>query len=502
MTDKSKKKSPGNDLSLVYSKIPPQNKDAEKAVLGVILLEKGAFERSAEYLKPELFYVEAHGLIYQAIQALALRGHPIDLITVAEELQRNNDLERVGGAYYLTTLTNQVTGSAHVEHHCRIVYEKYLKREMIRLCGEFTGLAYEDSEDVFDLMDSFEGRYQQLALQRNTTEITDLTVTLVERYKRLMQLQAQDTHITGIPSGFKLLDVITHGWQNTDLIILAARPAVGKTAFALNIARNAAGITLPNGKTVFVVLFSLEMSKGQLVDRITSAESDVWLERIMTGQIDDTGLKRVYTHGMQPLSGVPLFIDDTAALNIYQLRSKFRYTKRKYGGPNVQFLVIIDYLQLMSGVEDRVVKNREQEISHISRNLKKLAKEEDIPVIALSQLSRAVEQRGAKDGSRIPQLSDLRESGAIEQDADMVMFMYRPEYYDVNTDAMGESTKGLTEISIAKHRNGKLDTIKLKAMLHIQKFTDWDGLEQTKQQISRSWRPSQEDPGFDELNFK
>jgi replicative DNA helicase len=269
-----------------------------------------------------------------------------------------------------------------------------------------------------------------------------------------------------VPTGFPSLDHITYGWQPTDLIILAARPSVGKTAFALNLARNAA---LHPRKSIPVGFFSLEMSAGQLVQRILSAESEIWLEKIARGRLQEHEMKQLYAKGIQRLAQAPIFIDDTAALNIFELRAKCRRLKNKH---NVG-LIIIDYLQLMSGTGENRNTNREQEISRISRDLKGLAKELQVPIIALSQLSREVEKR--KEGSKMPQLSDLRESGAIEQDADMVMFLYRPEYYDINANEMGESNKGETHVRIAKHRNGSLETIKLKALLHIQKFIEEDG---------------------------
>ncbi|MCW3117829.1 MAG: primary replicative helicase, partial [Chitinophagaceae bacterium] len=279
-------------------------------------------------------------------------------------------------------------------------------------------------------------------------------------------LRHKNEDVTGVPTGFPSLDRVTYGWQNTDLIILAARPAVGKTAFALNLARNAA---LNASKPTPVAFFSLEMSAGQLVQRILSAESEIWLEKISRGKMEEHEMKQLYAKGIQRLAQAPIFIDDTPALNIFELRAKCRRLKNKH---NIG-MVIIDYLQLMSGTGDNKNGNREQEISNISRNLKGLSKELNIPIIALSQLSRAVETR--KEGNKMPQLSDLRESGAIEQDADMVMFLYRPEYYDITANEMGESNRGETHVRIAKHRNGSLETIKLKALLHIQKFVEDEG---------------------------
>lgn len=466
--DRKQRRKTQLDLStMVYGKVPPQAKDLEEAVLGAIMLEKNAFDTVVEILKPECFYVEAHQRIYKAIQGLANKSQPIDILTVTEELRTREELEMVGGPYYVTKLTNAVVSSAHIEAHSRIILQKFIQRELIRISGEIIGDAYEDSTDVFDLLDDAESKLFEITNNHLRKDYNSIDTVLVNTIKRIEDLRQRNEEVTGVPSGFTHLDKVTYGWQNTDLIILAARPAVGKTAFALNLARNAA---MHATKPTPVALFSLEMSAGQLVQRILSAESEIWLEKIARGKMEEHEMKQLYARGIQRLAQAPLFIDDTPALNIFELRAKCRRLKNKH---NIG-MIIIDYLQLMSGTGENRNGNREQEISNISRNLKGLAKELNVPIIALSQLSRAVEQRGAKEGSRVPQLSDLRESGAIEQDADMVMFLYRPEYYDVTTSAEGENIKGLTEVKIAKHRNGTLETVKLKALLHIQKFTNWD----------------------------
>lgn len=450
----------------VVGNLPPQATAVEKDVLGTILLFKDGYDLASAVLSPNCFYDDRHGKIYQAMQDLSRASRPIDHNTVAEQLRKADALETVGGEHYLRVLTNSVVSNANLETHCQIIYEKFLKRELIRLGGKMVIDSYSDSVDVFELMDEFEKDYQNLTSARGQ-DIADLSGVLVERMTRMVELQKKDSHVTGVTTGFHSLDLVTHGWQPTDLIILAARPSVGKTAFALNLARAAANSGVPVG------LFSLEMSKGQLADRMISAESEVYLDKITTGKMEEHYLKVIFQRGIQPLAGMKVFIDDTAALNVFELRAKARRLKQKY---NIG-LIIIDYLQLMSGVEDRRINNREQEISNISRNLKKLAKELNVPIIALSQLSRAVEQRGGQ--KKEPQLSDLRESGAIEQDADTVMFMYRPEYYDIHSDEQGESTQGLTEISIKKHRHGRLasgpEAIKLRAKLEIQKFVPWEG---------------------------
>jgi replicative DNA helicase len=463
---KTRRKSGTPELNtLMYGKVPPQAKELEDAVLGAIMLEKSAFDTVAEILKPECFYVEANQRIFRAMQGLQQKSMPIDLLTVAEELKTREELELIGGPYYITRLTNAVVSAANIEYHSRIILQKFIQRELIRISGEIIGDAYEDSTDVFDLLDEAESKLFDITNNHLRRDYQSMDAVLVNTVQRIEDLRTRSEDITGVPSGFNTLDKITFGWQSTDLIILAARPSVGKTAFALNLARNAA---LHPTKPTSVAFFSLEMSAGQLVQRILSAESEIWLEKISRGRLEEHEMKQLYKKGIDRLTKAPIHIDDTAALNIFELRAKCRRLKSKH---NVG-LIIIDYLQLMSGAGDNRNGNREQEISKISRDLKGLAKELQVPIIALSQLSREVEKRGAKGDAKIPQLSDLRESGAIEQDADMVMFLYRPEYYDITSNEMGESNKGETHVRIAKHRNGQLDTVKLKALLHIQKFVE------------------------------
>lgn len=465
--DRKLRRKPSIDLTtMVYGKVPPQAKDLEEAVLGAIMLEKSAFDVVIEILKPECFYVEAHQRIFRSMQGLAQKSQPIDILTVVEELKSREELEMVGGPYYITKLTNAVVSAANIETHSRIILQKFIQRELIRISGEIIGDAYEDSTDVFDLLDDAESKLFEITNNHLRKNFDSIDTVLVKTIQRIEDLRNKNEDISGVPSGFPTLDNITYGWQPTDLIILAARPSVGKTAFALNLARNAA---LHPTKPTSVAVFSLEMSAGQLVQRILSAESEIWLEKIARGKLEEHEMKQLYAKGIQRLAQAPIFIDDTAALNIFELRAKCRRLKNKH---NVG-LIIIDYLQLMSGAGENRNTNREQEISRISRDLKGLAKELQVPIVALSQLSREVEKR--KEGNKMPQLSDLRESGAIEQDADMVMFLYRPEYYDITANEMGESNKGETHVRIAKHRNGSLETIKLKALLHIQKFIEDDG---------------------------
>ncbi|MBX2939587.1 MAG: replicative DNA helicase [Ferruginibacter sp.] len=450
---------------MAFGKVPPQARDLEEAVLGAIMLEKGAFDAASEILKPECFYVEAHQRVFRAMQSLALKSMPIDLLTVVEELKFNGDLDMVGGAYYLTKLTNTVVSSANIETHSRIILQKFIQRELIRVSSETIRDAFEDTIDVFTMLDDAESRLFEITNNHLKKNFDNINEVLVDTIKRIEDMRNREEDITGVYTGFPTLDHVTYGWQPTDLIILAARPSVGKTAFALNLARSAA--MHPVRKTP-VGFFSLEMSSSQLVQRILSAESEIPLEKITRGKLEDYEMEQLIARGVTKLNQAQIFIDDTAALNIFELRSKARRLKNKY---NVG-LIIIDYLQLMSGAGDNRNANREQEISRISRDLKGLAKELQIPVIALSQLSREVEKR--KEGSKIPQLSDLRESGAIEQDADMVMFLYRPEYHEINQNEHGESLKGHTQIRIAKHRNGSLENIDLMAKLEFQKFVEMD----------------------------
>jgi replicative DNA helicase len=485
---KMRRKPPVDLSTMVYGKIPPQAKELEEAVLGAIMLETSAFDTVVEILKPECFYLEGHQRIYRAMQGLAQKSQPIDILTVVEELRTRSELDIVGGPYYVTKLTNSVVSSANIETHSRIILQKFIQRELIRISGEIIGDAYEDSTDVFDLLDDAESKLFEITNNHLRKNFDSIDSVLVKTIQRIEDLRHRQDEITGVPSGFASLDRVTYGWQTTDLIILAARPAVGKTAFALNLARNAA---LHPTKPTPVAFFSLEMSSAQLVQRILSAESEIFMEKIARGRLEEHEMKQLYKKGIDRLAKAPIFIDDTPALNIFELRAKCRRLKNKH---HVGF-IIIDYLQLMSGAGDNKNGNREQEISRISRDLKGLAKELQVPIIALSQLSRAVESR--KEGEKIPQLSDLRESGAIEQDADMVMFLYRPEYYGITANENGESNKGETHVKIAKHRNGSLETIKLRALLHIQKFTEYgdDDFGGIGMPGGGNWKPVQDNEG-------
>lgn len=460
---KTRRKASTPDLSAnIYGKVPPQARELEEAVLGAILLEKDKLTDVMEILpKPDCFYVDIHQRIYASILRLQNKNTEIDMLTVMEELRTSDELELIGGAYVLTKLTQSVVTSAHVLAHARIVMQKYIQRELIRIGGEIVSDSFENKSDVFDLLDKAEQDLFEIGnsyLKKDSESIQEILVRTMEEIE---EARKNKDDITGVPSGFPSLDDITGGWQKTDLIILAARPAVGKTAFALNLAVNAA---LNKDKPYGVAVFSLEMGSTQLVKRLLSMVTEVRLENISRGSLQEFELIQMQER-MDRLVKAPIFLDDQAGLNIFELRAKCRRLKTKHDIG----LIIIDYLQLMHGTEKG--GNREQEISKISRELKGLAKELQVPIIALSQLSRAVETRTGDKG-KIPQLSDLRESGAIEQDADMVMFIYRPEYHGISNDEHGMPVAGETHINIAKHRNGRLDSVKLKAQLEYQKFIE------------------------------
>lgn len=456
-----RRKSLSNSLSGL-GKLPPQAVDLEEAVLGALMLEKDALSIVIDIVKAESFYKDSHQKIFEAITNLFQKSSPVDLLTVTAELRKMGSLDIIGGAYYLTQLTDRVVSAANIEYHARIVSQKYLQRELIKISSEIITNAYDDTTDIFDLLDTAEKSLFEVAqsnLRRDTQKIDDIMRTAVDA---LEKLRDRTDSLTGIPSGFTALDRVTSGWQPSDLVIIAARPAMGKTAFVLSCARNAAVL---HDKPVAV--FSLEMSSLQLVNRLISGETEIEQEKLKRGTLADHEWTQLHSR-IGKLTEAPLLIDDTPALNVFEFRAKCRRLKAQY---DIQ-MVIVDYLQLMHGKADGKGGNREQEIGSISRALKSVAKELNIPVIALSQLSRAVESRPA--ASKRPQLSDLRESGSIEQDADMVLFLYRPEYYGLLEDEAGNSTAGIAEVIIAKHRNGELATVPLKFVGKFVKFQDLD----------------------------
>ncbi|MFM2375214.1 MAG: hypothetical protein RLZZ165_311, partial [Bacteroidota bacterium] len=446
--------------SLRSGRIPPQALEMEQAVIGALLLEKDALNKIVDVLRPEMFYKEGHELIYESVNKLFQNSEPIDLLTVKNHLSNTGMLEAAGGVYYLTELTSKVASAANIEYHARVIAQKYLMRELIKIGDGVVNAAFDETTDVFDLLDRTEQDLFSLSetnLRRNYMAMGDLVVSTL---KRLEAVQGTEGGVTGVASGFSLLDQMTSGFHPADLVIIAARPAMGKTAFTLTMARNAAvRFGVP---TAF---FSLEMDASQLVQRLLCSEAEVDAQKVRTGRLERYEWEQL-TNRIGALSKAPLYIDDTPALSIMDLRAKGRRLKAE---KNIG-MIIIDYLQLMTGT----VKgggNREQEIAGISRSLKELAKELSIPIIALSQLSRAVETRG---GDKKPMLSDLRESGSIEQDADMVMFLYRPEYYGLTTYEDGGSTSNVCEVIIAKQRSGPVGDVKLQFLKKYGKFSDLD----------------------------
>lgn len=448
------------DISENLGKLPPQALDLEEVVLGALMLEKNALNAVVEFLKPEHFYLETHKEIYTAIVDLFKSTEPVDMRTVVNQLRKTGKLELVGGAYYIAELTAKVSSAANIEYHARVVMEMAIKRELIQVASQIQSDAYEDTTDVFELLDKTEQSVFQISdsnLRKNYDNMRNLMARAIQ------ELQVMKEHkdgLTGVPSGFTELDRMTSGWQRSDLVIIAARPGMGKTAFVVSALRNAAvDFKIP------VAIFSLEMASIQLVNRMISAEAELESEKIKKGNLAEHEWAQL-VHKTSRLSSAPIFIDDTPALSILELRAKCRRLKAEHG---IQ-IIVIDYLQLMRGEQGG---NREQEIASISRSLKGIAKELNVPVLALSQLSRSVETRG---GDKKPQLSDLRESGSIEQDADIVMFLYRPEYYKITVDEEGMPTQGTGEVIIAKHRNGSTGNVKLKFIGKYTKFADLDSV--------------------------
>jgi len=444
-------------------KLPPQAIDLEEAVLGALMLEKNPVNDVIDILKPESFYKEPHQKIYGAIVDLFGASEPIDILTVTNKLRSKGELDLVGGPFYISQLTNRVASTAHAETHARIIAQKYIMRELIRISGETIRNAYDETTDVFDLLDRAESELYGVAEGNIRKNYDSMSQIMKQAIDQIEQAQNQGDGISGINSGFTELDRITAGWQRSDMIVIAARPGMGKTAFVLSMARNSAvQFNHP------VAIFSLEMNSIQLVNRLISSETQIPGDKLRKGNLERHEYEQLHAR-IGPLSKAPIFIDDTPALSIFELRAKARRLKQQHDID----LIIIDYLQLMTAGSSKA-GNREQEISTISRSIKEIAKELNVPIIALSQLSRSVETRG---GDKRPMLSDLRESGAIEQDADIVTFIYRPEYYGITSDEEGNSTNNTGEIIIAKHRNGSLGSVNLKFIPHLAKFTDMDTMD-------------------------
>ena len=441
-----------------YGHLQPQAPELEEAVLGALMIEKDAYSLVSEILRPESFYEHRNQLIYAAITDLAIQQKPIDILTVTEQLRSRGDLDEVGGPFYITQLSGKVASSAHIEYHARIIAQKFLARELISFTSNIQTKAFDETQDVDDLMQEAEGKLFEISQQNMKKDYTQINPVIDEAYKLIQKAAARTDGLSGLESGFTKLDKMTSGWQNSDLIIIAARPAMGKTAFVLSMAKNmAVNFNTP------VALFSLEMSNVQLVNRLIVNVCEIPGEKIKSGRLESYEWEQL-DFKIKELYDAPIFVDDTPSLSVFELRTKARRLVREHGIK----CIIIDYLQLMnaSGMN---FGSREQEVSTISRSLKGLAKELNIPIIALSQLNRGVEARQGVEGKR-PQLADLRESGAIEQDADMVCFIHRPEYYKITEDERGNSLIGLAEIIIAKHRNGAVGDVRLRFKSEFAKF--------------------------------
>ena len=438
------------DLSAL-GMVPPHNIEAEQAVLGCMLLDSDVIPTVTELIRSSDFYREDHREICEAIIDIVEKAGPVDIITVAEQLQQRGTLEKVGGIDYLASITSAVPTTANARHYAKIVEEKSLLRKLIKASQEIAGMSYEGAEEAEFVLDKAEKTIFDIIERRSTQGFTHIKDVLLETFNRLEELYNSKSPITGVPTGFTDLDMKTAGLQNSDLILIAARPGMGKTAMALNIAQYAAV-----QKHVPVALFNLEMSKDQLVNRMLCSEVMVDSHKMRTGKLDDEDWKKI-AKALGPLSEAPIYIDDTPGLTVMDIRAKCRRLKleKKLG------LVVIDYLQLMRGRGK--TENRQQEVSEISRSLKILAKELNVPVVTMSQLSRGPESRT----DHRPMLSDLRESGAIEQDADIVMFLYRDDYYNPDSDK-----KNIAEVIVAKHRNGSTGTVYLKWFDKYTKFAN------------------------------
>ncbi|ATV34071.1 replicative DNA helicase [Prevotella intermedia] len=461
---KSTRRRPAAPIDTSFGHLQPQALDIEKVVLGALMIDSDAFTVVSEMIRPETFYDPRHQKIYGAIQALNLHEKPVDIMTVAEELKRSGELEEVGGPAYIVELSSHVASSAHIEYHGRILAQKFLARQLIQFASMIETEAFDETIDVDELMQRAEGSLFELSQKNMAQEYTQID-PIVKQAHELLQKAAHNQEnggLTGISTGFTQLDKITAGWQPSDLVIIAGRPAMGKTSFALSLAKNIA-----IDSRVPVAFFSLEMNNVQLVNRLLSNVCSISGSRILSGQLDPSDWER-FDNNIRKMEGAPIYVDDTPGLSVFELRTKARRLVREHGIK----VLMVDYLQLMNANGMRF-SSRQEEVSTISRSLKGLAKELSIPVLALSQLNRTVEQRDGIEGKR-PQLSDLRESGAIEQDADLVLFVHRPEYYRIFQDEKGNDLHGKAQIIIAKHRKGATDDVLLSFRGEYTRFANPD----------------------------
>ena len=445
-----------------YTHLQPQALDIERAVIGALLIDKDAYAVVCEMLFPESFYEPRHQLIYAAIRDLSLEERPVDVLTVTEQLAKNGTLVEAGGPAYIAEISSRVATSAHIEYHARIVAQKSLARQLIQFTSDVQTKAFDETIDVDDLMQHAEGALFELSQKNMKKDYTQIDPVIKSAIDIIQKSAANKDGLTGVPTGYTKLDEITSGWQPSDLIIIAGRPAMGKTSFALSMAKNiAADYRKP------MAFFSLEMSNQQLVNRLISNVCEIQGSKILNGQLQPDEWDRLDKRVVN-LQGAPLYVDDTPGLSVFELRTKARRLVREHGVE----IIMIDYLQLMNANGMRF-SSRQEEVSTISRSLKGLAKELNIPILALSQLNRGVESREGLEGKR-PQLSDLRESGAIEQDADMVLFVHRPEYYHIYADEHGRDLHGMAQIIIAKHRKGATGDVLLTFRGEYTRFEDPD----------------------------
>lgn len=440
------------------AKIQPQDKEIEDAVLGALMLERDAYAIVCDLLRPESFYDPGNQKIYAAINKLGVMQQPIDMLTVTQQLRADGALDDVGGPVRISELTSNVASAAHIEYHARIVAQKFLARRLISFCSEIEKKSFDESYDIDDLLQEAEGKLFEISQGNLKKDFTQIDPVINSAMEQIEAAGKRESGLSGLQTGFHNLDKLTSGWQNSDLIIIAARPAMGKTAFVLSMAKNmAVDYNTP------VAIFSLEMSNLQLVNRLISNVCEIEGEKIKSGRLSRQEWEQLNSR-VRSLFSAPLYVDDSPSLSILELRTKARRLVKEHGVK----IIIIDYLQLMNATGMKF-GSREQEVSMISRSLKQLAKELNIPVIALSQLSRKVEERN--DGNKRPQLSDLRESGAIEQDADIVCFIHRPEYYTRSTtDAENRDIRGMAEFIVAKHRSGSVDDIEMTFVARFARF--------------------------------
>lgn len=457
---KTSRKGQQAPIDTSFGHLQPQAIDIEKVVLGALMIDKDAFIVVSEIIKPETFYEARHQKIYEAVQSLNLQEKPVDIMTVTEELRHKGTLEDVGGPAYVVELSSQVASSAHIEYHAHILAQKFLARQLIQFASMIETDAFDETVDVDDLMQKAEGALFEISQKNMLQDYVQIDTIVDQAHQLLLQASNREGGLTGVPSGFRKLDDITAGWQPSDLVIIAGRPAMGKTSFALSIAKN---VAIDYRKPI--AFFSLEMNNVQLVNRLISNVCSIPGNKILNGQLTPDEWER-FDSNIRKMQGAPIYVDDTPGLSIFELRTKARRLVREHGIE----LLMIDYLQLMNANGMRF-NSRQEEVSTISRSLKGLAKELNIPVLALSQLSRAVEQRDGPEGKR-PQLSDLRESGAIEQDADMVLFVHRPEYYHILQDEKGNDLHGMAQIIIAKHRKGATGDVLLNFRGEYTRFSN------------------------------